>query len=101
MRFTCERDEGAVRFTVDVFDRAANVVDLIAMRTIGDRLQSHTWETVVERMVERSGGTARAGVQHESRDLDDAEARAVEQWLDDVTMRLKRRATSSKIDAVV
>lgn len=101
VRFTCERDEGAVRFTVDVFDRAANVVDLIAMRTIGDRLQSHTWETVVERMVERSGGTARAGVQHESRDLDDAEARAVEQWLDDVTMRLKRRATSSKIDAVV
>ena len=97
VRFTCAEEGEAATFAVDVYDRAASMIDLLAMRTIGDRLQSHTWETVVERMVERSGGSAPGGVQHELRDLDDAEARAVETWLDEVTMRLKRRETSEKI----
>ena len=39
------------------------MLDLIAMRTLGDRLQNQTWEQVVQGMIERSGGSAPAGVQ--------------------------------------
>jgi hypothetical protein len=97
VRFACERVDDAVRFEVEVFERAANVLDLIAMRTLGDRLQDHTWEQVVERMVERSAGTAPDGLQRESASLDDAEAKRIEQWLEKLVLRRKRVENAEKI----
>ena len=88
-----------VRFQVEVFDRAANVLDLIAMRTIGDHLQARTWTQVVENVVKLSGGSAPAGVQHESRSLDDGEAENVEHWLEDLTMRRRRADNAEKINS--
>jgi NADH dehydrogenase len=99
VRFAAERAGDAVRFEVEVFERAANVLDLIAMRTLGDRLQDHTWEQVVESMVERSAGTAPDGVQHSSESLDDAEARRVERWVESLALHRKRAENAEKINS--
>lgn len=99
VRFLCEHRDAAVRFQVEVYDRAANVLDLVAMRALGDRLQDHTWSEVVDRMVERSGGVARDGVQHDSATLDDDEAKAIGRWLEGVALRRKRAENAEKIGA--
>jgi NADH dehydrogenase len=88
-----------VRFQVEVFDRAANVLDLIAMRSLGDRLQSQTWTEVVENVVKLSGGRAPEGVRHDSRSLDDEEAERVEKWLEEVAMRRKRAENAERINS--
>jgi NADH dehydrogenase len=90
VRFLCEPRGAAVRFQVEVYDRPANAIDFLAMRTVGDRLQDHTWSHVVEKMVQISGGTAPGGVEHESVSLDDDEAKAIERWVEELALRRKR-----------
>ncbi|HEY2064682.1 MAG TPA: NAD-dependent epimerase/dehydratase family protein [Gemmatimonadaceae bacterium] len=97
VRFICEQRGAAVRFQVEVFDRPSNVIDLIAMRTLGDRLQDATWRQVVERMVAHSGGHAPAGVQHATESLDEEEARLIERWLEEVSVRLQRDENAARI----
>jgi NADH dehydrogenase len=97
VRFRCERAGGMVRFQTEVYDRAATMLDLIAMRTLGDRLQSHTWEQVVAGVVERSGGAAPQGVQQESRSLDDAEAEEVNRWLSEIVLQRTRDENAERI----
>ena len=97
VRFLAEERGSAVRFQVEVYDRAANVIDLVAMRTLGDRMQGHTWSHVVEQMVELSGGVAPAGVQDDTESLDDAEAAAISRWLEELVLERKRRENAEKI----
>ncbi|MDQ6633873.1 MAG: SDR family NAD(P)-dependent oxidoreductase [Gemmatimonadota bacterium] len=97
VRFSAARVGDAIRFEVEVFERAANVLDLIAMRTLGDRMQDHTWEQVVESMVERSAGTAPDGVQRSSESLDDPEATRIEQWVESLALHRKRVENAEKI----
>jgi len=97
VRFLCEPRGQAVRFQVEVYDRPANVIDFIAMRAVGDRLQNHTWSHVVQRMVEISGGSAPNGVEHESATLDEDEAAAIERWCEELAMRAKRVENEEKI----
>ena len=80
----------SVRFLVEIHARAANVLDLLAMSTVGDSLQKENWEEVVARVVGLSGGTAPAGVQSETETLDDEEARRLESRLSDLINRRKR-----------
>jgi len=90
VRFLVE-DRGAfVRFEAQVFDRAANVVDLLAMRTVGDFLQNRSWETLVQNMVQASGGTAPEGVEKETESLDDAQAERIQSWLEELVVELRR-----------
>jgi hypothetical protein len=70
-------------------------VDLIGMRTFGKAAQKATWLTVVQRMVERSGGTAPDGAREESRKLEGGDAEAVERWVEELVMRHKRDAAPS------
>jgi uncharacterized protein YbjT (DUF2867 family) len=97
VRFLCEARGRAIRFQVEVYDRPANVIDFIAMRAVGDRLQNHTWSHVVERVVELSGGAAPNGVDHESATLDEAEAEAIERWCEELAMRAKRDVNAEKM----
>jgi NADH dehydrogenase len=97
VRFLTEARGDDVRFQVEVYDRPANVLDFIAMRTLGDRLQNHTWSQVVEHMVERSGGSAPAGVERQSESLDEAEAERIEQWVEELAMRRKRTENAARI----
>ena len=82
VRFLAEKRGAQVRFEVQVYDRAANVVDWLVMNPIGARLQNATWRETVNRVVEESGGEAANGVEHESAKLDDEQAREVTEWLE-------------------
>ncbi len=99
VRFRSERAGGRVRFLIEVFDRAATMIDLVAMRALGDRLQEHTWVQVVEQMVERSGGTAPDGVQQDSASLDDDASAEVQAWLEELVLRRKRAENAERISA--
>jgi NADH dehydrogenase len=94
VRFLFEHHGPDVRFEIQVYDRPSNVVDFIAMRTVGDFLQNRTWNAVVENVVRASGGEARDGIRSESGSLSDEDARTVESWLDAVVVRLKQEEVS-------
>jgi NADH dehydrogenase len=47
-----------VRFAIDVTMRAANPLDLVAMKTIGVGLQDANWRHTVQAVVDASGGSA-------------------------------------------
>jgi NADH dehydrogenase len=96
VRFLCEPRGDAVRFQVEVYDRPANLIDFIAMRSIGDWLQEHTWAHVVEKMLKLSGGSAPDGVQSETKSLDEQEAAAIDRWVKQLVMRQKRRTTEDR-----
>lgn len=68
-----EQHGTAIRFAIDVYARAANVLDFIAINTIGAPLQAANWRKTVQGIIDASGGTSPAGVQQESRSLDEAE----------------------------
>jgi len=76
------------------------VIDFIAMRAIGDRLQDHTWSHVVEKMVQVSGGAAPEGVESEISSLDEQEAAAIDRWVKELVVKQKRRTTESRTGAV-
>jgi NADH dehydrogenase len=96
VRFLCEPRGEAVRFQAEVYDRPANVIDFIAMRAIGDRLQEHTWSHVVEKMLQISGGSAPDGVQSETVSLDEPEAEAIDRWVKELVMRQRRSANGER-----
>ncbi|MFL6333651.1 MAG: hypothetical protein ACJ754_10115, partial [Pyrinomonadaceae bacterium] len=91
IQFTASGDRRReVRFLIEIQARAANVLDLLAMSTVGDSLQKSNWEEVVTRVVNLSGGTAPSGVQSETETLDDEEAGRVERRLSNLINRRKR-----------
>jgi hypothetical protein len=53
--------------------------------------QTATWRSVVERVVERSGGSAPEGVQEETRTLEGSDAEEVERWVEELVVRQKRK----------
>lgn len=77
VEFTATQTRTGIRFAVDVYARAANPFDLLAVRTIGGPAQSANWRTVVQRMIDISGGTSE-GVHEEARKLDEGEAERIE-----------------------
>jgi uncharacterized protein YbjT (DUF2867 family) len=90
VRLLFEYHGADVRFEVQAYDRPANTVDFVAMRTIGDFVQNRAWAAVVQNVVRASGGEARDGVQSESRALSRDESRSVESWLDALVTKMKR-----------
>lgn len=79
-----------VRFEVEVFARGADIVDAILLAAMAEFLQDLHWQTVVERVVELSGGRAPGGVQTLVTTLDDEEARKIEEWAEELVVRRMR-----------
>jgi NADH dehydrogenase len=69
---TAETSHG-LTFSIDTWTRASNVVDFLAMKTVGEPSQSANWRAVVDNVVEASGGTS-DGVQTESAKLNEEES---------------------------
>ena len=82
----------ALRFEVEVLDRAASTFDWIAMAALGSRMQRANWREIVERLIEESGGTAPAGVQEHDETLEGEAAEGVESRLRELALA-RRRAT--------
>jgi NADH dehydrogenase len=90
VRFLAE-DRGAdLRFEIQVYARAAGVVDLLMMRTLGERLEDAAWREMVRGVVESTYGEAPAGIEVETETLDDDQAERIEEWLDDLVLERKR-----------
>lgn len=90
VRFLAEQRGDRVRFETQVYDRPASLSDWFAMKTVGESLQSRTWESLIERMVRESGGTAPDGIQQTEEDLDEQQAERIEDWLRDLVNERKR-----------
>jgi uncharacterized protein YbjT (DUF2867 family) len=86
-----------VRFEIQVFDRPANAIDFVLMRTVGDFVQNRAWESVAESVARAAGGEMRDGVKSESASLSGDEARSVESWLDAIVTRLKREEMREEV----
>jgi NADH dehydrogenase len=90
IRFLAEQRGDLIRFEVQLYDRPANLADWLVMRAIGDDLQVRTWESLVQAMVEESGGAAVSPVQHEETYLDEDKAERVEAWVKELVVERKR-----------
>ena len=90
VRFLAEKRGPQIRFEIQIYERAANILDLVTMRTIGDLMQNQTWEQMMTRIVTESGGTAPDGVQSETTSLDGEQAKRIEEWIDDLVKARKR-----------
>ncbi len=90
VRFLSEQRGNQVRFEVQVYDRPANIADWFAMKAIGDSMQTRTWEAVIRKMIDESGGSAPAGIQEDEEALDENQTDRIEDWLRDLVMERKR-----------
>lgn len=98
VRFLSEPRGAAVRFEIQVYDRAASFVDWITMNAGGGHLQNSTWEATVAAVVAESGGTAPAGVQQETVALDEAQAQDVVSWLDELVLARQRTTNAASVE---
>ncbi|MEJ7813316.1 MAG: NAD-dependent epimerase/dehydratase family protein [Gemmatimonadaceae bacterium] len=98
IRFRAFELDDELRFQVTTYDRPANLVDWVAMSTIGIVLKSSTWRALVEAVVTDSGGVAPDGVQTESKTLDDDQAEVAEKWVERLVMERKREESEGLAD---
>jgi uncharacterized protein YbjT (DUF2867 family) len=89
VRVLSEARGSAVRFEIQVFERAATAVDLVLMRTLGERLQESSWREMIGNVVRLIGGRSGA-IEEESESLDEAQASRIEEWLRTLVMTQKR-----------
>ena len=90
VRFITEQRGDAVRFLIEIYDRAATVADWVMMNPVGDTMQSRTWEETVERVVLASEGLAVNGVEKEETSLDPQKAGEIEEWVEFLVSDRKR-----------
>lgn len=93
VRFLAEQRGDKVRFEVQVFDRPSSISDWLAMKTVGEAAQARTWESVVQHMIDESGGTAPAGFEDYEETLDEHQTDLIEDWLRDLVMERKRNSS--------
>jgi len=97
VRFLVETRGDALRFEVQVYDRAASVFDQIMLRTLGEWLQRAAWVGLAEN-VARVAGDSSAEVQTAQEELNDDQLRVINDWTSALSAQLSRKATSSGRD---
>ena len=85
--------DGAVRFEVQVYDRAASLPDLVIMRTLGDTLQDRAWTELIENVV-KAAGNRPADVQRSTESLSKSEAAVVQRWAEELVLLRKQHDAS-------
>jgi uncharacterized protein YbjT (DUF2867 family) len=89
VRFLSEQRGEAIRFEVQLFDRAASLGDLVVMRTIGEPAQDAAWRETIEKIVRESGGVA-LNVLQETESLDRDQADRIDEWVRDLVVERRR-----------
>lgn len=95
VRFLSEQVGDLLRFQVQLYDRPANLADWLLMRTVGESVQSSSWESMLEALLVESGGTAASSVHQEEEALDADKTERVETWLRDLILARKREQNSA------
>ncbi len=96
VEFTTADAGGAVRFSIDVYARASNFLDLFTVRTVGGPAQSANWRAVVQRVIDFSGGTS-DGVHDEVEKLSEEDAKGVEERVKSIVQARKREETREDV----
>jgi hypothetical protein len=78
-----------------LYDRPANLADWLLMRSVGESVQASSWETMLQKLLAESGGSAASPVQHEEEALDADKTERVESWLRDLIVARKRDQNSA------
>jgi uncharacterized protein YbjT (DUF2867 family) len=92
VRFLVEERGEALRFEVQVYDRAATKVDQLLMLAAGEWLQREAWIGLAENVARAAGGTATA-VQSLDATLDADEAALVDDWTSKLSVQTSRKST--------
>lgn len=92
VEFRTSEHDGALRFAIDTWTRASNVLDWIATRMVGAAAQDANWRKVVQRVIDASGGTS-DGVHQESETLSDEDAHRVEERVRRIVQERKAEET--------
>ncbi len=91
VRLLAEDHGDAIRFIVELFERAGNVVDLVMIRSLGRLLQDRNWRAFVRNVIAAVGADGAASpVEHESRSLTEDEAERIDAWLRELALALHR-----------
>jgi uncharacterized protein YbjT (DUF2867 family) len=90
IRFMVRDRKDFIRFEIRSYTRAASLVDMLGMATVGRQLQKATWIGVVEEVLRHSGGDAPDGVQVASAELSDSAAQRVERWSEELSVDLQK-----------
>lgn len=94
VEFTSAETDKGIRFSIEIFTRAANFFDFIAIKTVGEPAQSANWHAVVENVIDASGGTS-DGVHHESTKLDEHETARAEKRIRSIVQARQRAESPS------
>ncbi len=97
MQLHAEDGQEGVTFYVLTAAQPANVMDWIALRTVGETMQSVNWRAVVRRVVELSEGTAPEGVRKTSHTLEDKEVAELRGWLEKLVQRRQKKQRSEAV----
>jgi NADH dehydrogenase len=98
VRFAIEDGGGFVRAEIEVCDRAATRVDQLLMRAFGDFVQNANWREVLKRIAALGGGQMKGGIRYEAEELDDEDAKRLEERLEELV--INRRREHGDIDKV-
>lgn len=95
VRFLSEELPGdVVRFEVRTYTRPSTLVDRMAMAMMGETIKGAAWKTLVEAVVERSGGEVVGKIETRVEELTESAAEDVEEWVEDVVRKRKAKAAS-------
>ena len=89
VRFLVEERGDAVRFEIQLYERAANAIDYVLMRTLGEPLRDANWRQMARNVVEASGGEG-GEIEHAAEELDEQQAERIEEWARELMMERKR-----------
>lgn len=90
VRFAIEDGGGFIRAEVEACDRAATRVDHLLMRAFGDLVQNANWREVLKRIAALGGGKMQGGVRYEVEELDDEDAKRLEDRLEELVIKRRR-----------
>jgi nucleoside-diphosphate-sugar epimerase len=95
VRFSASGAEGALRFEVQVYDRAASMSDFAMMALGGSALQGRTWEDFVRNVLLQAGGSPVEEVVSSSATLGRDEAERIQRWLEALALRASKPAAEA------
>jgi len=90
------RGDGAVRFEIQIYDRAGSIPDFLIMRTLGVMLQDRAWTELVENVVRTAGGRE-TEVQHSTETLSESEADVVHRWAEELVIMRKQQQHDANV----
>lgn len=88
-----------ILFEIEIYARAANIFDWLALHTVGSAMQSQNWKQVVQRVIDLSGGRAEAEVQNSSEKLSSEEAGRIEALVRRMVRSRKRTERRTDLQA--